>query len=162
MSFKSSKTGKHLLLTGLVVSLGLWATPATSQTTATDSQVTAFVEALRQAAPPQSNNDGMYSAWQVLPGIIPDWTKRCTGQQLTAAQFEADATAARNTVTCIARRELNNQMQARGNNQAAAVRGAACWWMTGKYDGCNGGFQAQYVQEVVNVYQQQVSGSSQR
>ena len=134
--------------------------PAATQTTATDSQINAFVEALQQAAPPQTKNDGMYSAWQVLPGIIPDWTKRCTGKQLTPAQFEADATAARNTVTCIARRELNNQMKATSNNQTAAVRGAACWWMTGKYSGCNSGFQAQYVQKVVSVYQQKTSGGT--
>lgn len=158
MSFNSIKTGKHLFLAGLALNVGLWAMPGTAQST--DSQVNAFVEALRQAAPPQSKNDGMYSAWQVLPGIIPDWTKRCTGKQLTAAQFEADATAARNTVSCIARRELNNQMKATSNNQAAAVRGAACWWMTGKYSGCNSGFQAKYVQKVVSVYQQQTAGAS--
>jgi hypothetical protein len=160
MSFKSIEKGKHLLLTGIVLSVGLWAMPGTTQST--DSQVNAFVEALRQAAPPQSPNDGMYSAWQVLPGIIPNWTKRCIGKQMTPAQFEADATAARNTVTCIARRELNNQMKATGNNATAAVRGAACWWMTGKYSGCNSGFQATYVKKVVEAYQQQTSGASKR
>lgn len=160
MSFNPIKKGKHLFLTGLMLSVGLWAIPGTAQST--DSQVNAFVDALRQAAPPQRPNDGMYSAWQVLPGIIPDWTKRCIGKQMTPAQFEADATAARNTVACIARRELNNQMKATGNNGAAAVRGAACWWMTGKYNGCNSGFQGQYVQKVVSVYQQQVAGASKR
>lgn len=157
MSFKFIKTSKPLFLTGLALSVGFWAMPGTAQST--DSQVNAFVEALQQAAPPQTKNDGMYSAWQVLPGIIPDWTKRCTGKQLTAAQFEADATAARNTVTCIARREFNKQMKATGN-EAAAVRGAACWWMTGKYTGCNSGFQAQYVQKVVSVYQQKTGRAS--
>lgn len=160
MSFNSIKTGKHLFLTGLALSVGLWAMPGTAQST--DKQVNAFVDALRQAAPPQSPNDGMYSAWQVLPGIIPDWTKRCIGQQMTPAQFEANEDAARRTVTCIARRELNNQMKATGNNETSAVRGAACWWMTGKYSGCNSGFQGQYVQKVVSVYQQQVAGTSQR
>lgn len=160
MSFKSIKTGKHLLLTGIMLSFGLWAMPGATQSK--DNQVNAFVDALRQAAPPQSKNDGMYSEWQVLPGIIPNWTKRCIGKQMTPAQFEADATAARNTVTCIARRELNSQMKATGNNEIAAVRGAACWWMTGKYSGCDKGFTAQYVQKVVSSYQKQVSGSSMR
>lgn len=160
MSFTSIKKGKHLLLTGIVLSVGLWAMPGTTQST--DSQVSAFVEALRQAAPPQSPNDGMYSPWQVLPGIIPNWTQRCIKKQMTPAQFEADATAARNTVTCIARRELNNQMKATGNNTTAAVRGAACWWMTGKYSGCNSGFQATYVQNVVKAFQQQTGGASKR
>lgn len=160
MSFKSIKKGKHLLLAGIVLSAGLWAMPGTTQST--DKQLNAFVEALRQAAPPQSPNDGMYSAWQVLPGIIPDWTKRCIKKQLTPAQFEDDATAARNTVACIARRELNNQMKATGNNETAAVRGAACWWMTGKYSGCNSGFQGTYVQNVVKAYQQQTGGASKR
>ena len=157
MSFKFIKTSKHLLLTGLALSVGLWAMPGTAQST--DSQVNAFVEALKQAAPPQSKNDGMYSAWQVLPGIIPDWTKRCIGKQMTPAQFEADADAARRTVSCIAGREFNKQMKAT-SNEAAAVRSAACWWMTGKYSGCNSGFQGQYVQKVVSVYQQQTAGAS--
>lgn len=158
MSFKFIKTSKHLLLTGLALSVGLWAMPGTAQST--DRQVNAFVEALKQAAPPQSKNDGMYSAWQVLPGIIPDWTKRCIGKQMTPAQFESDADAARRTVSCIAGREFNKQMKATGN-EAAAVRSAACWWMTGKYNsGCKSGFQGQYVQKVVSVYQQQTAGAS--
>jgi hypothetical protein len=160
MSFKSINKGKHLLVSGLLISVGLWAMPGAAQVK--DNQVNAFVEALRQAAPPQRPNDGMYSAWQVLPGIITDWTKRCTGTSLTPAQFESNTDAARRTVTCIAKRELNNQMSATGNNETAAVRGAACWWMTGKYSGCNSGFAATYVQNVVKAYQQQSSGASKR
>jgi hypothetical protein len=160
MSFKLIKTSKHLLVSSLLLSVGLWAMPGATQST--DNQVNAFVDALKQAAPPQSPKDGMYSAWQVLPGIIPDWTKRCIGKQLTPAQFDADATAARNTVTCIARRELNNQMKATGNNETAAVRGAGCWWMTGEYKGCKSGATATYVQKVLNAYQQQSSGAPKR
>ena len=87
MSFKFIKTSKHLLLSGLLVSAGLWAMPGFAQAQVKDNQLNAFVEALRQAAPPNRPNDGMYSAWQVLPGIIPDWTKRCIGKQMTPAQF---------------------------------------------------------------------------
>ena len=160
MRFMSIKKGKHLLLSGLLVSVGLWAMPGAAQVK--DAQLTAFVEALRQAAPPQRPNDGMYSAWQVLPGIVPDWSKRCTGKSLTPSQFDADAAAARNTVTCIARRELNKAMKATGNNETAAVRNAACWWMTGDYNGCGSGATAKYVQKVVSVYQQQAGGASKR
>ncbi|WP_349262671.1 hypothetical protein [Allocoleopsis sp.] len=159
MSFKLSKTSKHLLLSGLLVSVGLWAMPGTAQVK--DAKLNAFVEALRQAAPPQRPNDGMYSDWQVLPGIIPDWTKRCIGKSLTPAQFDAGADAARRTVSCIAGRELNKQMKATGN-ETAAVRSAACWWMTGQYNGCKSGATATYVQKVVSAYQQQSSGTSTR
>jgi hypothetical protein len=158
MSFKSIEKANSLLLSGLLLSVGLWAMPGAAQVK--PNQLNAFVEALRQSAPPQKANDGMYSPWQVLPGIIPDWTKRCIGKQLTPAQFEADTDAARRTVSCIAQREFNSQMKASGNNEAAAVRGAACWWMTGKYSGCNSGFAAEYVQKVVKSYQQQTAGGS--
>lgn len=160
MSIKSIEKSKHLLLTGLVVSLGLWPLPGAAQVK--DNQVNAFVEALRIAAPPQRPNDGMYSPWQVLPGILGDWSKRCTGTALTPAQFDANTEAARSTVSCIARRELNNQMKARGNNETAAVRGAACWWMTGKYDGCSSGATATYVQNVLKAYQQQSASAPKR
>ncbi len=49
------------------------------------------------------------------------------------------------------------------NNETAAVGSVACWWMTGEYTGCNSGFTSDYVQKVVNFYQQrlkQVSLSS--
>lgn len=160
MSFKFINQGKHLFLTGMMLSVGLWAMPGTAQST--DQQVNAFVDALRQAAPPQSANDGMYSPWQVLPGIVASWTKQCIGQQMTPAQFDANTDAARRTVSCIARRELNKQMKATGNNETAAVRGAACWWMTGNYDGCKGGLTGAYVQKVVKYYQQQGSATQKR
>ncbi|HEY9606325.1 MAG TPA: hypothetical protein V6C85_32255 [Allocoleopsis sp.] len=160
MSIKSIEKSKHLLLTGLLVSVGLWATPGSAQVK--DNQLNAFVEALRIAAPPQTKNDGMYSSWQVLPGIIPDWTKRCTGTSLTPEQFDSNADAARRTVSCIARRELNNQMKATGNNETAAVRGAACWWMTGNYNGCSSGATATYVQNVLKAYQQQSASAPKR
>jgi len=152
MSFKSFKKTKHLLLYGIMISVGLWAMPGAAQVN--DNQLNAFVEALRRAAPPNRANDGMYSDWQVLPGIIPSWTKQCVGQEMTPAQFDADSAAARRTVTCIVRREVNNQLKATRNNQTAAVRRAACWWMTGNATGCQNGATASYVQRVLSFYQQ--------
>jgi hypothetical protein len=152
MSFKSFKKTKHLLLYGIMISVGLWAMPGAAQVN--DTQLNAFVEALRRAAPPNKPNDGMYSDWQVLPGIIPSWTKQCVGKEMTPAQFDADSAAARRTVTCIARREVNNQLKATRNNQTAAVRRAACWWMTGNATGCQNGATASYVQRVLSFYQQ--------
>lgn len=152
------KKTKYLLLSGIIVTAGLWARPAVAEVN--DRQLNAFVEALRASAPPQRPNDGMYSPWQVLPGIIGSWTKQCVGKQMTAAQFEADEAAARRTVACIARRELSKQLGASGNNDTAAVRSAACWWMTGAYQGCNSGYTATYVKKVVDTYKQQTSGKS--
>lgn len=152
MSFKSFKKTKPLLLYGIMISVGLWAMPGDAQVK--DNQLNAFVEALRRAAPPNKPNDGMYSDWQVLPGIIPSWTKQCVGKEMTPAQFDADSAAARRTVTCIALREVNNQLKATRNNQTAAVRRAACWWMTGNATGCQNGATASYVQRVLSFYQQ--------
>jgi hypothetical protein len=155
--FMFIKKTRHLLLSGIIIGAGLWAMPGTAQVN--DRQLNAFVEALRISAPPNRPNDGMYSPWQVLPGIVGSWTKQCVGKEMTAAQFEADAAAARQTVTCIARRELNKNFSASGNNDTAAVRRAACWWMTGKEDGCGNGATATYVQNVLKAYQQQLSAN---
>ncbi len=151
MSFKFTEKAKPLLLSGIMLSVGLWSLPGSAQQV-NDTKLNAFVEALRQAAPPNRPNDGMFSAWQVLPGIIPSWTKQCAGRQMTAAQFDADEATARTVVSCIMRRELKNQLSATGNNESAAVRRAACWWMTGKADGCQSGATATYVQRVMSFY----------
>lgn len=153
MSFELIGQTRHLLLGSIIVSLGLWTMPAQAQQVS-DAQVNAMVEALRKAAPPNRANDGMYSQWQVLPGIIPSWTKQCVGRELTPAEFESDSAAARNTVACIVRRELSNQYRAGNNNALAAARNVACWWMTGNAGGCSNGPTATYVQRVVGFYQQ--------
>ncbi|MCL1475393.1 hypothetical protein [Argonema antarcticum] len=157
MSSKLIRQARHLLFSGLMVSVGLWAMPAQAQVS--DAKVNAMLEALRQAAPPNKPNDGMFSQWQVLPGIIPSWTKQCVGRELTPAQFESDATAARNTVACIVRRELDKQYQATRNNETASARNVACWWMTGT-TACNSRATATYVQRVVGFYQQQAGRSN--
>lgn len=153
MNLKSiAKT--NLLCGSLIVSLGLQALPAAAQAV-TDAQVSALVEALRQAAPPQTANDGMYSQWQVLPGNISRWAKFCTKQDLTPQQFEADATKAKTIVTCIVRDLLLDEYKASSNNELTAVRRSACWWMTGESTACKSGATATYADKVVSVYQQQ-------
>ena len=144
----------NLLFGSLIISLGLQALPAAAETV-TDTQVSAFVEALRQAAPPQTANDGMYSQWQVLPNNISRWAKFCTKQDLTPQQFEADATKAKSIVTCIAGDLLRDEYKASGNNETAAIRRAACWWMTGESAACKSGATATFADKVVSVYQQQ-------
>ncbi|HEY9852626.1 MAG TPA: hypothetical protein V6D28_24355 [Leptolyngbyaceae cyanobacterium] len=158
MSFQLIGQAKHLLLSGLITSISFSAMPVQAQVS--DARVNAMVEALRQAAPPNKANDGMYSQWQVLPGIIPSWTKQCLGRELTPAQFESDATAARNTVACIVGRELSKQMTATNNNETASVRNVACWWMTGNAAGCSSGATGTYVQRVVGFYQQPARGNN--
>lgn len=146
------------LLTGVIVSLGLLSLPAQAQQAVSDAQITAMVEALRQAAPKTgSANDGLYSEWQVKPETLKGWSRTCLKKELTPAEFENSPATARQIVSCITRRELNKQFAATKNNETAAVRGVACWWMTGNYTGCNSGFTAAYVQKVVGFYQQQRS-----
>lgn len=143
----------RLLLSGLIASVLLSALPSQAAQV-TDTQVGALVEALRLAAPKTKiQNDGLYSKWQVTPGIIPNWSKQCIGRELTPRQFETNSVAARNVVTCIIRRELQKQYSASANNESAAVRRVACWWMTGNYTGCKNGPTAAYVQQVVRFYQ---------
>ncbi len=120
------------------------------------TEINAFVEALLLAAPPNRPNDGMYSEWQVLPGIIPSWTKQCVGKEMTPSAFDSDKEAARKTVTCIAQRELNKQLKQTNQNKQQAVRNAACWWMTGKYNGGQSGATAQYVKRVEKFYQEKL------
>ncbi|MBC6430089.1 hypothetical protein FM036_04220 [Nostoc sp. HG1] len=147
-----------LLLNGVIVTFGLLPLLAQAQQPISDTQVAAMVEALRQAAPQTKNpNDGLYSEWQVKPETLKGWTRTCLKRELTPTQFENSPAIARQVVSCITRRELTNQFRATNNNETASVRGAACWWMTGSYTGCNKGFTAEYVQKVVRFYQQQRS-----
>jgi hypothetical protein len=153
MNFKSIAQ-TNLLFGSLIISLGLQTLPAAAQAV-TDAQVSALVEALRQAAPPQTANDGMYSQWQVLPNNISRWAKFCTKQDLTPQQFEADATKAKSIVTCVVGDLLRDEYKASSNNELTAVRRAACWWMTGDSAACKSGATATYADKVISVYQQQ-------
>lgn len=145
---------RRLVLSGLLVSLGLWTLPAQAQQVR-NAQLTAMVEALRQAAPKTgTKNDGLYSEWQITPGIIPSWSKQCIGRELTPTQLENNPAAARDIVSCIMRRELQKQYAASNNNETVAVSRAACWWMTGDATSCSRGQTATYVQNVLRFYQQ--------
>jgi hypothetical protein len=151
-----SKNFIRLLLSGVVVSLGLSPLSVQAKQQISDAQVAAMVEALRQAAPQTgSQNDGFYSQWQVKPETLKGWAKTCLKKEITPTQFENSPETARQVVSCIMRRELNQQLSAGNNNEIGAVNGVACWWMTGNYTGCNSGFTATYVQKVVKLYQQE-------
>ncbi len=151
----------RLLLSGVLLSFGLSSlvlpesSLAQAQSSASQNQINAMVEALRQAAPPKSGSkdDGYYSEWRVKPETLKGWSKNCLKKEVTPAQFDSDAGLAREVVSCITRRELSKQLTASGNNETAAVRGVACWWMTGNYTGCNSGFTADYVKKVAGYYQ---------
>lgn len=148
---------KSLLLGATLATVGLSALPTVAQVK--DTQVNALVSALKQAAPPNRPNDGMYSSWQVLPGIIPSWTKQCLGKEMTPQQFDANENAARQVVSCIVERELKTQYKTT-TNETQAVRSVACWWMTGKTQGCDSGTTGTYVGRVVSFYQQQMKPKS--
>jgi len=148
------KMMRRLLLRGLLVSLTLWTLPAEAQQVS-KPQVEAMVEALRLAAPKTGiQNDGLYSPWQLTPGIIPSWSKQCLGREVTPKQLESSPGVARSIVNCIVRRELPKQYTATSNNETTAVRRTACWWMTGNPTSCTSGQTAKYVQNVQRFYQQ--------
>lgn len=141
------------LLRGSIIGMVLWAAlPAVAEVS--DQQVGAVVQALKEAAP--QGNNGLYSPWKVTPGIIPNWSKQCIGHTLTPTQFDANPTQAQSVVSCIARRELNKQLRATGNNETASVKNFACWWMTGDSanTSCNTGATGAYVQKVLRAYKQ--------
>ena len=144
----------RLLLRGLLVSLALWTLPAQAQQLS-KPQIEAMVDALRLAAPKTSiQDDGLYSQWQITPGIIPSWSKQCLGREVTPKQLESSPGVARSIVSCIVRRELPKQYAATSNNETTAVRRTACWWMTGNPTSCTSGQTAKYVQNVERFYQQ--------
>ena len=147
---KSLKFIQSLFIGVTIAFCGLNSLPAKADIS--ESKLNTFVEALKLAAPPNKPNDGMYSPWQVLPNIIPSWTKQCLGKELTPSAFDADKAAAQKTVTCIAQRELNQQLKQTNQNEAQAIRNTACWWMTGNYNGCKSGTTAQYVKKVEQLY----------
>jgi hypothetical protein len=146
------------IFSGIIISLGFLPSLAQAKQPVSDTQVAAMVEALRLAAPQtKKRNDGYYSAWQVKPETLKGWTKTCLKKELTPTQFENDPKIARQVISCITNRELNKQFVATNNNENSAVRGVACWWMTGSYTGCDKGFTADYVLKVVRFYKQEIA-----
>lgn len=143
---------RQLLIGGVIASLGLWVVPVAAQQVS-KTQVESLVEALRLAAPKTGiKNDGLYSDWQITPGIIPSWSKQCIGRELTPMQLETSPTTTRTIVSCIMGGEL--QKYYRNNNETVAVSRAACWWMTGNATGCQSGTTAAYTQKVLSFYKQ--------
>ncbi len=141
------------LLSGVIVTLGLLPMTVQAQQQTLNTQVSAMVEALRLAAPKTgSENDGYYSEWQVKPETLKSWSKFCLKKEVSPAEFEKNNQLARQVVSCVVQRELKGQLEAT-NNETEAVRGTACWWMTGEYKGCNSGFTADYVKKVLGYYQ---------
>lgn len=143
---------RQLLIGGVIASLGLWVVPVTAQQVS-KTQVESLVEALRLAAPETDiKNDGLYTDWQITPGIIPSWSKQCIGRELTPTQLETSPVTTRTIVSCIMKREL--QKHYRNTSETVAVSRAACWWMTGNATGCQSGTTATYTQKVLSFYKQ--------
>jgi hypothetical protein len=152
------KQAKRLLLSGVILGVGLWAMPGQAQVS--DGQVRALVQALRDAAQQRApGNNGLVSEWQILPQNIPRWSRRCTGQTLTSAQFEASTGKAREILVCVMRDVLRDEYKASGNSETLAVRRAASWWMTGNPNRYNSDSTAAYTQNVLSFYQKQRTNS---
>lgn len=146
-------------LSTLLISTVLWGSSTEAQVS--DVQVEALVEALRRAAPQTgTENDGLYSDWQILPANIPRWSRQCIGRELTPAQFEASPTTARSILVCTMRDVLRDEYRTSGNNETVAVRRAAAWWMTGNPNRYTDDRTAFYTQKVLSFYQQQVRPTS--
>lgn len=138
---------------GVIASIVLLATPAVAQVS--DLQVGALVEALRLAAPKTgTENDGLYSEWQIKPENIPRWSKQCVGRPLSTEQFEASPVTARGILVCVMRDVFKEQYRASGNNESQAVLRTAAWWMTGDATRYNSGSTAAYTKQVLSFYQQ--------
>lgn len=152
------KQAKRLLISGVILGVGLWAMPGQAQVS--DGQVRALVQALRDAAQQRApGNNGLVSEWQILPQNIPRWSRRCTGQALTSAQFEASIGKAREILVCVMRDVLRDEYKASGNSETLAVRRAASWWMTGNPNRYNSDSTAAYTQNVLSFYQKQRTNS---
>lgn len=152
MSSKLVRQAKRLLISGAILSIGVGTLPAQAQSS---SQVARLVEALRKAAPQTGRaDDGLYSEWQIKPDNIPRWSRLCTGQAMTVQQFEANTAKAREILACVMQDVMRDEFKATGNNETAAVRRSACWWMTGDPNQCKSGATATYADKVLGFYQQ--------
>ncbi|MDJ0555813.1 MAG: hypothetical protein QNJ68_15495 [Microcoleaceae cyanobacterium MO_207.B10] len=139
---------------GIIAVLTIWVIPVRAQVS--DTQVQALVEALRLAAPQTgTENDGLYSDWQIKPDNIPRWSRLCTGEEMTVQQFEANMAKAREVLGCVMGDILKEQYAASGNDESLAVRRAAAWWMTGDPNQYNSGEIGNYTEKVLTFYQKQ-------
>jgi hypothetical protein len=133
----------------LVVNL-FWAVPARAQIG--DTQVAAFVEALRLSAPNTGiPNDGLYSDWKIKWENILRWSKRCTGTEVEPAEFEANTQKAREILACVMGKILREQYEI-SKDESVAVRRAASWWMTGVPEQFDTRQTGPYTQKVLDFY----------
>lgn len=133
------------------------AVPETAAPTAVaGDKVSALVEALRLAAPPDMPNDDLYSDWQVKSSHIGTWSKQCTGEQLTPDDFAANPEIARGILVCKLTGMLATQYPLSSHVESVAIRRTAAWWMTGDPEQYNRGATAAYTQKVLDSYRQQI------
>lgn len=136
-----------------MVLMGFRALPAQAQIA--DVQVAALVEALRLAAPRTGiENDGLFSEWKIKMDNIVRWSRRCTGELMTPAEFEADPEKARRILRCVMGKILREQYDAGGGDESVAVRRAASWWMTGDPDQYDSDSTRPYTQKVLYFYRE--------
>ena len=144
----------YIVMSSIVLSVGLGFCSVEAQMG--DTQVGAFVEALRLAAPQASaDRDGLYSEWQVKPANIPRWSKRCTGKELTPTEFANHVDAARSILVCVMRGVLQEQYQAAQGDVDLTVRRAASWWITGDPKRYDDVAITSYTTKVLNFYHKQ-------
>jgi hypothetical protein len=130
-------------------------TQSSSPSPIADVQVTALVEALRQAAPrTDKSSEGLYSDWQVKAENIPRWSQQCIGKELTPTQFQDSPVTARGILVCVMRDVLREQYTASNNKESLAVQRAASWWMTGDPNQYNSGATTSYTAKVLDLYRQ--------
>ncbi|MGA2401977.1 MAG: hypothetical protein ABSG91_09740 [Syntrophobacteraceae bacterium] len=144
---KSAREALRYALIAIVFVAGpLWTVNAQAQIT--DTQVAAFVEALRLSAPNTGiKNDGLFSDWKIKEDNIVRWSKRCTGTVMTPAEFEANTQKAREIIGCIMGKILREQYEI-SRVESIAIRRAASWWMTGD--------PAQYDSPQAKIYTEKV------
>jgi hypothetical protein len=129
---------------------------APAQTQISQDQIRALAEALRLAAPQTGlEDDGLYSEWKIKPDNIARWSRRCIGDELTPLLFESNPGLAGQIVECVIGDVLRDQYRA-SNDESAAVRRAASWWMTGEPEQYGNGSTAGYTEKVLNFYRAQL------
>jgi hypothetical protein len=144
------KNIRFLIIAMIFAVSSFWAVPAQAQIS--DTQVAAFVEALRLSAPNTGNpNDGLYSDWKIKWENIIRWSKRCTGTEIEPAEFEANTQKAREILACVMGKILREQYEI-SKDESLAVRRAASWWMTGDPDQYNSPQTGAYTQKVLDFY----------
>lgn len=148
------RQARCVVMSSIMLSVGLGFCSAEAQMA--DTQVRAFVEALRLAAPQASaDREGLYSEWQVKPANVPRWSKRCTGKELTPTEFATDVDAARSILVCVMRGVLQEQYQGAQGDIDLTVRRAASWWITGDPKRYDDVAITSYTVKVLNFYHKQ-------